>query len=85
MGAGSDVICIEGVERLHGTTHAIMPDRIETGTYLCAAATGGDIRLIKTPAAYLDAVVDSQSRLAAKSRLNLIQFRLIALPRLESR
>jgi UDP-N-acetylglucosamine 1-carboxyvinyltransferase len=58
-GAGTDVIRIQGVERLHGATHAIMPDRIETGTYLCAAAaTGGDIRLLKTSAAYLDTVVD---------------------------
>jgi len=58
-GAGGDVIRIQGVERLHGATHAIMPDRIETGTYLCAAAiTGGDVRLLKTSAAYLDAVVD---------------------------
>jgi UDP-N-acetylglucosamine 1-carboxyvinyltransferase len=58
-GAGTDVIRIRGVERLHGATHRIMPDRIETGTYLCAAAaTGGDIRLTGTSASYLDAVVD---------------------------
>jgi len=58
-GAGTDVIRIRGVEKLHGATHAIMPDRIETGTYLCAAAvTGGDVRLLKTSAAYLDTVVD---------------------------
>lgn len=58
-GAGTDVIRIQGVERLHGASHAVMPDRIETGTYLCAAAaTGGNIRLLKTSAAYLDTVVD---------------------------
>ncbi len=58
-GAGTDVIRILGVERLHGATHRIMPDRIETGTYLCAAAvTGGDIRLTGTSSGYLDAVVD---------------------------
>ncbi|HQR03724.1 MAG: UDP-N-acetylglucosamine 1-carboxyvinyltransferase [Proteobacteria bacterium] len=58
-GAGTDVIRIQGVESLHGTTHRIMPDRIETGTYLCAAAaTGGDVRLTGTSACYLDAVVD---------------------------
>ena len=58
-GAGTDVIRIQGVDKLHGATHAIMPDRIETGTYLCAAAvTGGDVRLLKTSAAYLDTVVD---------------------------
>ena len=58
-GAGTDVIRIQGVERLGGTAHRIMPDRIETGTFLCAAAvTGGDVRLTRTSAAYLDTVVD---------------------------
>jgi UDP-N-acetylglucosamine 1-carboxyvinyltransferase len=58
-GAGTDVIRIRGVSRLHGTTHRIMPDRIETGTYLCAAAvTSGDVRLLNTSSAYLDAVID---------------------------
>jgi len=58
-GAGTDVIRIRGVERLHGATHRIMPDRIETGTYLCAAAAaGGNVRLTRTSSAYLDAVID---------------------------
>ncbi|MCX7144844.1 MAG: UDP-N-acetylglucosamine 1-carboxyvinyltransferase [Sulfuritalea sp.] len=58
-GAGGDVIRIQGVDSLHGTTHRIMPDRIETGTYLCAAAaTGGDVRLTGASAANLDAVID---------------------------
>ncbi|WP_332671091.1 UDP-N-acetylglucosamine 1-carboxyvinyltransferase [Aromatoleum sp.] len=58
-GAGTDVIRIRGVESLSGTTHRIMPDRIETGTYLCAAAaTGGEIRLTRTSTAYVDSVVD---------------------------
>jgi UDP-N-acetylglucosamine 1-carboxyvinyltransferase len=58
-GAGSDVIRIRGVSSLHGATHRIMPDRIETGTYLCAAAaTGGHIRLTNTSSSYLDAVID---------------------------
>ena len=57
-GAGTDSIRIQGVERLHGATHSIMPDRIETGTYLCAAAaTGGNVRLTRTSASYLDAVI----------------------------
>jgi UDP-N-acetylglucosamine 1-carboxyvinyltransferase len=57
-GAGSDCISIIGVDRLHGATHPIMPDRIETGTYLCAAAaTGGRVRLTRTSSAYLDAVI----------------------------
>lgn len=58
-GAGSDIIRIRGVKGLHGASHTIMADRIETGTYLCAAAaTGGNIRLRNTSAAYLDAVVN---------------------------
>jgi UDP-N-acetylglucosamine 1-carboxyvinyltransferase len=58
-GAGTDVIRIRGVASLHGATHSIMPDRIETGTYLCAAAaTGGNIRLTRTSTAYLDVVID---------------------------
>jgi UDP-N-acetylglucosamine 1-carboxyvinyltransferase len=58
-GAGTDLIRIRGVERLHGASHRVMPDRIETGTYLCAAAaTGGEIRLLNTSASYLDAVID---------------------------
>ena len=58
-GAGTDVIRIRGVERLSGADHAIMPDRIETGPYLCAAAaTGGEVRLLRTNGAYLDTVID---------------------------
>ncbi len=58
-GAGTDIVRIQGVDKLHGARHAIMPDRIETGTYLCAAAvTGGKVRLTRTSAAYLDSVVD---------------------------
>jgi UDP-N-acetylglucosamine 1-carboxyvinyltransferase len=44
VGAGTDTIRIEGVNKLHGTTHHIIPDRIETGTFMVAAAiTGGDV------------------------------------------
>ena len=57
-GAGTDSIHIRGVERLHGASHAVMPDRIETGTYLCAAAAaGGSIRLTNTSATFLDSVL----------------------------
>jgi len=57
-GVGTDKIRIRGVERLHGAEYAIMPDRIETGTYLCAAAaTGGSVRLTGAAPNSLDAVV----------------------------
>ncbi|HLW03975.1 MAG TPA: UDP-N-acetylglucosamine 1-carboxyvinyltransferase [Azoarcus sp.] len=58
-GAGTDAIRIRGVERLRGTTYRVMPDRIETGTYLCAlAATGGEGRLLGTSTDLLEAVTD---------------------------
>lgn len=57
-GAGTDRILIEGVDRLTGASHTVMPDRIETGTYLVAAAiTGGYVRLRRTRPDLLDAVV----------------------------
>ena len=58
-GAGTDRIVVEGVERLHGAAHRVMPDRIETGTFLCAvAATGGDVRLTGAAPATLDATLE---------------------------
>ncbi len=57
-GAGTDTIRIQGVKRLHGADHEVMPDRIETGTYLVAAAmTGGAVRLRDTRPDLLDAVL----------------------------
>ena len=48
-GIGTDRLVIHGVDRLHGAKHEVIPDRIETGTFLCAvAATGGDVTLTKT-------------------------------------
>ena len=59
QGAGTDTIVIEGVERLHGAQHTILPDRIETGTYLVAAAmTQGDIVLTHSSTDTLDVVLD---------------------------
>ncbi len=58
-GAGTDVITVEGVERLHGARHSVMPDRIETGTFLVAAAvTGGDVKITGARPDTLDAVLD---------------------------
>jgi UDP-N-acetylglucosamine 1-carboxyvinyltransferase len=56
-GAGSDVITVHGVPALHGATHRVMPDRIETGTFLSAVATaGGRVTLRNARADILDAV-----------------------------
>ncbi|VAX09877.1 UDP-N-acetylglucosamine 1-carboxyvinyltransferase [hydrothermal vent metagenome] len=57
-GAGTDTISIEGVERLGGSHYKVLPDRIETGTFLVAAAiTGGKIKLKDTDPDLLDAVL----------------------------
>lgn len=57
-GHGTDVIRIQGVERLNGCTYSVLPDRIETGTYLiAAAATGGRVRLKDTQPDILDAIL----------------------------
>jgi UDP-N-acetylglucosamine 1-carboxyvinyltransferase len=58
-GHGTRRIHIQGVDRLHGVAHRIVPDRIETGTFLCAvAATQGDVILRRANAAHLDAVIE---------------------------
>ena len=58
-GHGTDVITIEGVEALFGVDYAVMPDRIEAGTFLAAAAaTRGSITLTEAPVASLEAVMD---------------------------
>ena len=93
-GAGTDVIRIQGVATLHGANHRIMPDRIETGTYLCAAAASqGDIHLTGTSAAYLDAVIDKlmdagcditfardSIHIKASARLNAVSIRTAPYP-----
>jgi len=57
-GAGTNRIVIDGVDRLHGTEYEIMPDRIETGTFLCAAAiTGGHIRACGARPEHIDVVL----------------------------
>jgi len=58
-GAGTDTITVEGVETLHGTRYKVVPDRIETGTFLVAAAiTGGRVKLKNTAPNLLDVVLD---------------------------
>ena len=57
-GAGTSKIIIEGVEKLHGAEYAVQPDRIETGTFLVAAAiTGGKVKARDTDPTLLDAVL----------------------------
>ncbi|CAH1076422.1 UDP-N-acetylglucosamine 1-carboxyvinyltransferase [Candidatus Nitrotoga sp. 1052] len=68
-GAGSHTIVITGVDRLHGAAHRIMPDRIESGTFLvAAAATGGSIVLLDTRADILDSVLEKLAEAGAHIR-----------------
>ncbi len=58
-GAGTSTILIQGVDRLHGATHPVIADRIETGTYaLAAAMAGGEVRLTRTRCDFIDSLLD---------------------------
>jgi len=58
-GIGTDRLVIQGVDKLHGASHTVIADRIETGTFLCAvAAVGGDVTLKNTRSNLLDAALD---------------------------
>jgi len=66
-GHGTDTIVIQGVEALHGATYPVMPDRIETGTFLVAAAiTGGKVKVIDTDVKFLEAVLAKLEEAGAK-------------------
>ncbi|ETX11781.1 UDP-N-acetylglucosamine 1-carboxyvinyltransferase [Marinomonas ushuaiensis DSM 15871] len=66
-GHGTDTIVIQGVEALHGATYPVMPDRIETGTFLVAAAiTGGKVKVIDTDVKSLEAVLAKLEEAGAK-------------------
>lgn len=66
-GAGTDQIIIEGVESLHGCTYSVLPDRIETGTFLvAAAATRGHVRCLNAAPETLDAVLSKLRQAGAE-------------------
>ena len=66
-GIGTDTLHIRGVERLHGADHAVIPDRIETGTYAMAAAiTDGDIELIGARLDQLEAVAQTLTQASVR-------------------
>ncbi len=70
VGAGSDTIRITGVDKLHGAAHRIMPDRIESGTFLvAAAATRGSIMLHNTRADILDTILEKLVEAGAHIRV----------------
>ncbi|ANN65055.1 UDP-N-acetylglucosamine 1-carboxyvinyltransferase [Bordetella bronchialis] len=84
QGHGTDRIVIDGVERLHGASHRVIPDRIEAGTFLCAvAAAGGDITLRATQAAHMGATLDklAEAGLALETGDDWIRARMAGRPR----
>jgi UDP-N-acetylglucosamine 1-carboxyvinyltransferase len=70
-GQGTSTITVDGVEKLHGCSYSVMPDRVETGTYLiAAAATGGSIRLIGAAPETLTVVLDKLRESGADIRVD---------------
>jgi UDP-N-acetylglucosamine 1-carboxyvinyltransferase len=83
-GAGTACIVVEGVERLHGARHRVMPDRIETGTFLTAvAAAGGEAVLRGTAPHTLDAVLDKLQEAGAELAADgdVLRIRMTGRPR----
>jgi len=83
-GHGTDRIVIEGVDRLHGTDHHIISDRIEAGSFLCAvAATGGHIRLNCVEPEYMGATLSklSEAGLEINCGPNWIDARMVRRPK----
>ena len=73
-GAGTDVITIIGVEKLHGAEHSIVCDRIEAGTYMVAAAmTGGEVKLHNARADLLDAVIEKLREAGAEVKVGIAE------------
>lgn len=93
-GAGTDVIRIKGVERLHGTEYSIIPDQIEAGTYMfAAAATGGDVTIKSIIPKHLESIsaklievgcdvteFDDSIRIVCNGRLSHTQVRTLPYP-----
>lgn len=85
QGAGTDVITIEGQSSLHGAKYSVMPDRIETGTFLTACtATGGEIRLNNTSPHLLGAVIDKLVEAGAQINVSHNQIHLTMNSQLQS-
>ncbi|WIV12503.1 UDP-N-acetylglucosamine 1-carboxyvinyltransferase [Proteiniborus sp. MB09-C3] len=93
-GAGTDVIKIEGVEKLHGCTYSVIPDQIEAGTYLiAAAATGGDVTVNNVIPKHLESIIaklretsvqiieyDDSVRVISDGKLNGVNVKTLPYP-----
>lgn len=76
-GAGTDTIIIDGVDALHGATHRVIPDRLETGSYaLAALITGGDLTLTNTSLDYLPMVRETLEKAGAVFEIQADGFRI---------
>jgi len=84
-GHGTSRITITGVEKLHGCTHSVVADRIETGTFLCAvAATGGDVVLKNARGEHLDALLDKLREAGASVSPLPVGLRIISSGKLKA-
>lgn len=84
-GAGTDVIRIKGVERLHGSTYSIIPDQIEAGTFmLAAAATKGDVTIKNVIPKHLEAITAKLTEVGVEVMENDDSIRVVANRRLGS-
>jgi UDP-N-acetylglucosamine 1-carboxyvinyltransferase len=84
-GAGSDLITVDGVETLHPVDHTIMPDRIEAGTLLVAAAiTGGEVLVQGAVPEHLEAVIQKLREAGAQVSVEAAGIRLTAPGRMKS-
>ena len=93
FGVGTQIVTVEGVERLYGANFTLVPDRVEAGTFAIAAAmTGGDVELVDAPVAVMDAIIsklrtagatvearEGSLRVAA-SRLDPVGFQALPYP-----
>ncbi|RJG07258.1 UDP-N-acetylglucosamine 1-carboxyvinyltransferase [Noviherbaspirillum cavernae] len=83
-GIGTDRLVVQGVDKLHGASHAVIADRIETGTFLCAvAAAGGDVTLKNTRSDILDVALDKlrEAGVILTSGPDWIRVQMAARPR----
>ncbi|GFI61965.1 UDP-N-acetylglucosamine 1-carboxyvinyltransferase 2 [Clostridiales bacterium] len=84
-GAGTDVIRIKGVEKLHGAEYTIIPDQIEAGTYMiAAAAAGGDVTVRNIIPKHMDSLTAKLAEIGVKVEKNDDSIRVISKGRLES-
>ena len=80
-GAGTDVIKIRGVQKLHGTEYSVIPDQIEAGTFMfAAAATRGDVTVLNVLPKHLEATFDDAVRVVSKGNLKSTHVKTLPYP-----